>query len=58
MKGGPWIRLFISDIRADPLQPIERALDDIGGGMLVDDGRASPMAHIGGNQLALDSCRG
>src|SRR3954453_1073491 len=35
-------------------QPVERALQDVGGRMLVDDFGAPGSAHIGGDEVALD----
>src|SRR5439155_17702881 len=39
---------------ADPAKPVERALQNVGGSVLVDDGGALPSAGVGGDQFALD----
>jgi len=54
-RAGHGARLF--SFRASSLEPretVERALQDIGGGVLVDDGSAFLAADVGGNQLTLD----
>jgi|SRR5687767_11994442 hypothetical protein len=40
-------------LSADPHEPVERPLQDEGGGVLVDDGRALGPAHVGGDQVTL-----
>ena len=37
----------------EPRQPVERALQDEGGGVLVDHERAFGAAHVGSDEVAL-----
>ena len=41
-------------LAAESSQAVERALQDIDGGVLIDDGGAFLSAHIGGDQRAFD----
>src|SRR5262249_17820913 len=52
-RAGPsWPAFFLGP--GKPREAVERTLQDIGGGMLVDDRRAPGAAHVRCDQIALD----